>query len=73
VGTGWASPWIFKTLAKKVVFLVSSGKKRNFATFHPPRNSLEKSPSGPPLEKNPSDTHDSKQCSDGEKTNTFDM
>jgi len=41
-------PWILKILSKKIVFLVSSGKKTNFTTFGLPRKILEKSPSAPP-------------------------
>jgi len=44
------SPWSLKFLAKKVVFLVLSGKK-NFTTFGPPLEKILKNPLVPPLEK----------------------
>jgi len=31
------TPMDFENISKKVVFLVSSGKKTNFTTFGPPR------------------------------------
>jgi len=59
VGRGTGGPWppcILKILAKKVVFLVSSGKTK-FHNFGPLLEKfLEKSPSAPPG-KNPSDAH----------------
>ena len=47
VGKG---PWILKISAKKVNFLVSSGKNHTLPVW-PPRHILEKSPSGPHLKK----------------------
>ena len=43
-------PWNLKFLAKKVVFLVLSGKK-NFTPFGPPLKKILKNPLVPPLEK----------------------
>jgi len=45
-----------KILAKKVVFLVLSGKNK-FATFGPPLEKFWKNPQVAPLGKNPSDAH----------------
>ena len=50
---GQGPPWILKFSAKKVVFLVSSGKNQISPLLTP----LEKSPSALPPEKNPSDAH----------------
>jgi len=47
--------WIFQQ--KKVVFLVSSGKKQISPLLFPSRKILEKSPSGHPLDKNSCDAY----------------
>jgi len=46
-----ASHWILKFSAKKVVFLVLSGKNQISPLIHLPWKNLGRSPSGPPLEK----------------------
>jgi len=50
-GQGALPPRILKILAKKVVFLVSSGKKQILPLLDPATKILEKFPSAPPLEK----------------------
>ena len=74
VGRGGAErslpPWILKILAKKVVFLVSSGKKQMLPLLAPPRKILEKNPSGSPW-KNPSDAHVHRPSSDGSSNRVF--
>jgi len=56
-GRGSRNPWILKLSVKKVVFVVSSGKKINFTTFGPPLEKIWKNPLVVPPGKNPSDTH----------------
>ena len=55
-GQGELPPRILKILAKKVVFLVSSGKKQILPLLDPATKILEKFPSAPPG-KNPSHAH----------------
>jgi len=55
-GGSKAPPWILEFLAKKVVFLILSGKK-NFTAFGYPLEKNWKNPLVVPLGKNPSDAH----------------
>jgi len=50
-GRGNKNPWILKILAKKVVFLFSSEKKKYFASFVPQEKIIGKIPQWPLLEK----------------------
>ena len=46
-----APPWILEFLAKKVVFLILSGKKKFYRFWLSPGKKVEKSPSSPPRKK----------------------
>ena len=49
-GQGGQGPLGFENFSKKIVFLISSGKKTDFTTFAPPGKILEKSSSAPFVE-----------------------
>jgi len=48
---GGKAPWILKILTKKFIFLVLSGNQQISPLLASPRKILEKSASGPSLEK----------------------
>ena len=54
---GSRDPWILKIPAKKILFLISSGKKQISPLLPPPFEKFWKNALIPPPEKNPSDDH----------------
>jgi len=59
-GQGFHSPWILKISAKKVLFLISSGKKQISPLLATPSQNFGKK--HVPPGKNPSDAHERQPC-----------